>query len=106
MIGFDNLTNEIFIGNSAYNKNEIIKTVKLYNVINRGNIMNWDYIEKLWEYSFNKLKVNAWEYNVLLTEPVLRRNKEREKSIECLFELMLIQCIYKMKHVYHYMQMD
>eukprot|EP01084_Bolivina_argentea_P012023 22537_1 len=94
VIGFDNLTNETFIGNRAYNKNEIVKTVKLCNVINRGNVINWDYMETLWEYSFSKLSISAWEYNVLLTETVLRNNEEREKSVECLFESFDVNSMY------------
>ena len=52
-----------------------------------GIIRNWEDMEQLWDYTFfNKLKVNPEEKRLMLTEAPLNPVKNREKTMEIMFE--------------------
>eukprot|EP01083_Nonionella_stella_P252095 869012_1 len=89
---------EILVGDEAFNKSSILD---ITNVIQRGNVTDWELMEEVWNYTFyKKLGIPQTEalsnHNVLLTESILRPKKEREKSTQIMFETfdtnaMLIQ---------------
>jgi len=52
-----------------------------------GIIRHWDDMEALWDYTFyEKLKINPEEKKMMLTEAPLNPKKNREKTIEIMFE--------------------
>lgn len=52
----------------------------------QGVVKNWEDMEELWRYGFNKMEVNPKESKMLLTEPVFNAKKAREKMAEFVFE--------------------
>lgn len=54
--------------------------------IQHGIVTNWNDMETVWEYTFNKLHVNAADHTVLLTENPLTQKAHREKLVEIMFE--------------------
>eukprot|EP00943_MAST-04B_sp_MAST-4B-sp1_P001601 g1601.t1 len=52
-----------------------------------GIIRHWDDMEALWDYTFyEKLKINPEEKKMMLTEAPLNPKKNREKTVEIMFE--------------------
>ena len=53
-----------------------------------GMVRNWDDMCHVWDYTFGpgKLDVDPKECKVLLTEPPMNPNRNREKMIEVMFE--------------------
>lgn len=56
--------------------------------MDNGMVRNWDDMIHLWDYTFghNKLNINPKECKILLTEPPMNPNSNREKLIEIMFE--------------------
>jgi len=57
--------------------------------VERGIVLNWDEMEKVWEHMFQDLGVNTQDHNVLLAETLLNPKDKlpwREKAAEMLFE--------------------
>lgn len=78
------ISNNIYIGEDAQAKRGILK---LTYPIEHGIVMNWDDMEKIWEYTFNdQLNVKSNEHNVLLTEAPLNPIRNREQMLEIMFE--------------------
>lgn len=74
----------IYVGDEIHDKKGILK---LTYPIEHGIITNWDYMEKIWDYTFDtKMKINTKESNILLTEAPHNPKKNREKIIEVMFE--------------------
>lgn len=75
---------DIFIGNEA-RVNACISTLKY--PIERGIVMNWDDMERIWHHTFdNELKVDPSEHPVLITEAMRNPPANREKMIQLIFE--------------------
>ena len=52
-----------------------------------GIVTNWEDMEKLWDYTFyEKLEVDPAEKKILLTEAPMNPKKNREKTLEMMFE--------------------
>lgn len=52
-----------------------------------GIVTNWEDMEKLWDYTFyEKLEVDPAEKKILLTEAPMNPKKNREKTLEIMFE--------------------
>ena len=63
--------------------------------IERGIIMNWDNIEKLWSYVFsNELEIDSSMYPCLMSETPFNPKKNREKITELMFEKYNVPCFY------------
>eukprot|EP01095_Lingulamoeba_sp_RSL-Kostka_P013472 TRINITY_DN559_c3_g1_i1.p1 TRINITY_DN559_c3_g1~~TRINITY_DN559_c3_g1_i1.p1 ORF type:complete len:390 (-),score=134.56 TRINITY_DN559_c3_g1_i1:136-1305(-) len=83
---------EIYIGDEAFAKRGILK---LQHPISNGIITNYDYMEKIWEETFyNELRVAPEDHQVLLTEPPLNTDSEREKMAQIMFETFNVPATY------------
>eukprot|EP00330_Aristerostoma_sp_ATCC50986_P000497 CAMPEP_0114580486 /NCGR_PEP_ID=MMETSP0125-20121206/4761_1 /TAXON_ID=485358 ORGANISM="Aristerostoma sp., Strain ATCC 50986" /NCGR_SAMPLE_ID=MMETSP0125 /ASSEMBLY_ACC=CAM_ASM_000245 /LENGTH=301 /DNA_ID=CAMNT_0001772075 /DNA_START=47 /DNA_END=952 /DNA_ORIENTATION=+ len=61
--------------------------LELSHPIDEGVVKDWDDMEIIWDYAFNKkMKINPEESRVLMTEAALNPIKNREKTCEILFE--------------------
>ncbi|KAH3723322.1 centractin [Pelomyxa schiedti] len=58
----------------------------LSHPMTHGMVTNWTDMEKVWNYTFNRLKIQSDEHPVLLTEPPLTPRNMRQKSTEIFFE--------------------
>ena len=54
----------------------------------KGYLVNWDHQKTVWDYTFGEEKMNLdpKECLIMLTEPPMNPNKNREKMIEEMFE--------------------
>eukprot|EP01084_Bolivina_argentea_P308420 533315_1 len=60
---------------------------KLHFPIERGIIVSWDDIEKIWHHTFyNEMRILPEEHSVLLTEHILNPKTNREHMTEIMFE--------------------
>ena len=89
-------SNEELIGDEAYSKSSVMD---ITNVVQRGNVTDWDNMEKLWDYTFYKKlalsqKKGLTNFNVLLTEPVLNKKENREKATQLMFESYDVNSFY------------
>ncbi len=72
-----------------------MNTLNLRYPFEDGAIKNWDDMEKIWDYIFNKeLEVNPSEYNVILTQPLMNSRDEKEKMAQIMFEKFNISSLY------------
>ncbi|XP_022083118.1 actin-related protein 2-B isoform X1 [Acanthaster planci] len=53
-----------------------------------GIVRNWDEMKHIWDYTFSegRMNVNPRDSKILLTEPPMNPNKNREKMVEVMFE--------------------
>ncbi|CAH7673172.1 actin-like protein 2 [Phakopsora pachyrhizi] len=76
--------NEIMIGDQA---SDYRNYLQITQPMEHGIVKNWDDMILLWDYTFNqKLKVDTTGRKILLTEPPMNPNKNREKMCEVMFE--------------------
>jgi len=75
---------KFYIGHNAINKKG---ELTFFNPVQKGLIEDWDYMYRVWQYSFNyELKVDPQEHPVLLTEHPTNTKEKRQKTIEIFFE--------------------
>ncbi|XP_044274847.1 actin-like protein 7A [Varanus komodoensis] len=61
--------------------------LKLVNPLRHGIIVDWDTVQDIWEYLFQKeMKIRPDEHAVLVSDPPLSPTTNREKYAEMLFE--------------------
>jgi len=64
MVGLDN--DDIYMGSKAEEKRGVLRCT---NPIEKGQITNWDDMEKLWHYTLQvELRVSPEHHPILLTE--------------------------------------
>jgi len=91
VVGFDKERNS-FVGDYANAKR---KQLDLVYPIQRGFVTDWDAMEKLWQYTFEReLRVSPSASPVLLTEAPLNPKPNREKTTEIMFESLSTPAIY------------
>jgi actin-related protein len=76
-----NANGDIVVGDEIadYPDNEI------FTILKDGVVYNWDALEKLWGYIFEKLNVNPDEYPLTIIEPTWNSKKNRAKLAELAF---------------------
>ena len=62
--------------------------------VSRGMVTDWDMMEKIFDYIFNRLTGYPEDYNIMLTEPVINPKDQREKMISIMFETFNVQKFY------------
>ncbi|XP_062129220.1 actin-like protein 53D [Drosophila sulfurigaster albostrigata] len=87
----DSAINDCVIGDNAVRKRGIL-TLKY--PIEHGIVTNWSDMEKIWNHTFERLRVESEEHPVLLTEPPLNPKKNREKMTEIMFENFRVPALY------------
>lgn len=91
LIPFEN-KKDYYVGEEAEIKKSI---VKLKYPMEHGVVFDWDNMEKIWRHIFNdELKVEPYEYNIILTEPPKNPKKNKEKMCEIMFETFNICGLY------------
>ncbi|KAG1466260.1 hypothetical protein G6F46_000710 [Rhizopus delemar] len=87
-----NKSNEYYVGEEAQN---IRRYLDLRYPIEHGIIVNWDDMEKIWEYTFyDKLSVNPEEHTVTITEAPQQRKDYQERILQLLFETYKVPNLY------------
>jgi len=54
--------------------------------VENGIVRNWEDMKHLWDYTWNKMKIDPKEYKVMLTEPPMNPLQNKEKMLEHMFE--------------------
>jgi len=62
--------------------------------IKHGVIRDWELMENLWEYTFRSLQVQTSSHPVLLSEPPLNPKRNRERTLQVMFETFGVPCLY------------
>ena len=88
--GSDNDKNQ-YIGDEATQNSSFLIT--RYSM-ERGIVTNWDDMERIWKYTYEKLGVNSSEHPVLLTEASLNPKANREKMVQLMFETFNVPSFY------------
>ncbi|MCG3225006.1 MAG: actin family protein [Candidatus Heimdallarchaeota archaeon] len=67
----------------------------LWYPLEHGQVKDWGAMENIWHYTFyNDLRVNPNEHPIMLTEPPLNDNKNKEKMAEMMFETFNVPALY------------
>jgi len=76
---------DVMIGEEA---SKLRSMLEVNYPMDNGTVRNWDDMLLLYDYTFGKdvLDINPHECKILLTEPPLNPNKNREKMVEVMFE--------------------
>ncbi|MHA1686632.1 MAG: actin, cytoplasmic 2 [Candidatus Heimdallarchaeaceae archaeon] len=92
MTDVEHYVREYYIGEEAINLRGVLKLVY---PVEHGQVQDWDAMERIWHYTFyNDLRVNPNERPVLLTEPPLNKNQNKEKMAELMFETFNVPAMY------------
>jgi actin-related protein len=84
---------EISIGHEACGQKGI--TLRRTNPIRRGIIVDFDNQVKIWEYQFrHELHCDPSEHPLLLSEPTLNSQADRERTTETMFETFRVPAFY------------
>jgi len=68
--------------------------VKIRYPLAHGKVTRWDDLELLWDHTFDMLNAEPAAHPVLLTEPPLNPNANRERMIEIMFEKYRVPAAY------------
>ncbi len=92
MTDVEHYVREYYIGEEALNLRGVLK---LIYPVEHGQIQDWDAMERIWHYTFyNDLRVNPNEHPILLTEPPLNKNSNKEKMAELMFDTFNVPAMY------------
>ncbi|MHA1305144.1 MAG: actin, cytoplasmic 2 [Candidatus Heimdallarchaeaceae archaeon] len=92
MTDVEHYVREYYIGEEALNLRGVLK---LIYPVEHGQIQDWDAMERIWHYTFyNDLRVNPNEHPILLTEPPLNKNTNKEKMAELMFDTFNVPAMY------------
>lgn len=76
--------------------------------IKQGVIENWDELEKIWKFIFEKeLEVDPSGQNIILTQPLMNKKEDKEKMAQLIFETLISQvCIWLIQLIYPFIHLD
>jgi len=83
---------DILVGDDAQKMRGVSK---IHYPIDHGIVKNWDYMEKVWQHTFNsELRVSPEEHPVMLTEAPANPKENREKMTQIMFETFNVPKLY------------
>ena len=83
---------DAYVGDEAQSKRTVMS---LKHPVDRGIVMNWDDMEKIWHHTFcNELRVMPEERPVLLTEASFNPKANRECTTQIMFEKFNVPAMY------------
>ncbi|XP_072172078.1 actin-related protein 2 [Diadema setosum] len=76
---------DLMVGDEA---SQLRSMLEVNYPMENGIVRNWDDMKHVWDYTFGeqRLNINPRECKLLLTEPPMNPNKNREKMVEVMFE--------------------
>jgi actin-related protein len=83
--------NTTYVGSDAYAKRGVLK---LSYPIEHGIVTDWENMEHIWHHTFDQLRVDPSDRNVLLTEAPRNPKRNREKMAEIMFETFNVDGMY------------
>ena len=84
-------SNDFYVGLQAEYKRGILN---LKYPIEHGIVNDWDDMEKVWEHTFDELRANPEDHNVMLTEAPKNPKTNREKMAKIMFESFNVPGLY------------
>ena len=86
---------DFFIGDEALSRSRSTTTYNLSYPIKRGQVDNWDAMERFWQQCiFNYLRCDPEDHYFLLTESPLTAPESREYTGEIMFETFNVPAMY------------
>lgn len=82
---------DIMVGDEA---SELRAMLEVTYPMDNGIVRSWDDMKIVWEHTWEKLEIDPTECKVLLTEPPMNPNKNRERLMTEMFETYGFQGIY------------
>lgn len=82
---------DFYVGDEAVAKRDLLT---LKHPMEHGVVTNWDDMVKVWEYTFERLRVDPSKHPVVLTEAPLNPKANREKMTEIMFERFRVPAMY------------
>lgn len=82
---------DLYVGHQAQHMRGVLA---LRHPIKNGIIRNWDDMEKIWQYTFDHLRVEPDEHPVMLTEAPMNPLENRQRAVEIMFECFRVPFSY------------
>ncbi|XP_064195993.1 uncharacterized protein LOC135257312 isoform X1 [Anguilla rostrata] len=86
-----NFERESYIGHEAQHMRGVLA---LKYPMKNGIVRNWDEMEKIWNHSFQQLRVDPEDHPILLTEAAMNPRENRQRMVELMFEVFRVPYAY------------
>ena len=91
-VAFEN-EGQVIVGDDVYSMMEPTTTIE--TPIQKGQIKNWEYMQKIWEISFtNDLKISTQDHQILISDSPLNPKENREKLTQIMLETFSFSSMY------------
>jgi len=88
----DGFRSHYYVGNETQSRRDILA---LKHPVQRGQVTNWDDMEKIWHHTFyNELRAAPEEHPVLCSENPFNPLRDREKMTQIMFETFNVPAFY------------